>query len=133
MPLTDRLSSERLDDWDEVCDEAFETMKATVAKDTLLIYPDHNRPFVVETDASDYQMGAVILQAPANKPDQLRPVAFFSKKLNAAQKNYATIEKELSEDDLYKLELDSFMRLVETKQTQERIKHTLSTGKSLVN
>ena len=34
-----------------------------------------------------------------------------------------TIEKVLSEDDLYKLELDSFMRLVETKQTQERIKH----------
>ena len=39
-----------------------------------------------------------------------------------------TIEKVLSEDDLYKLELDSFMRLIETKQTQERIKHTLSTG-----
>ncbi len=44
-----------------------------------------------------------------------------------------TIEKVLSEDDLYKLELDSFMRLIETKQTQERIKHTLSTGKPLVN
>ena len=44
-----------------------------------------------------------------------------------------TIEKVLSEDDLYKLELDSFMKLIETKQTQERIKHTLSTGKPLVN
>ncbi len=44
-----------------------------------------------------------------------------------------TLEKVLSEDDLYKLELDSFMRLIETKQTQERIKHTLSTGKPLVN
>ncbi len=44
-----------------------------------------------------------------------------------------SIEKVLSEDDLYKLELDSFMRLIETKQTQERIKHTLSTGKPLVN
>ena len=44
-----------------------------------------------------------------------------------------TIEKLLSEDDLYKLELDSFMRLIETKETQERIKHTLSTGKPLVN
>ena len=43
------------------------------------------------------------------------------------------IEKTLSEDDLYKLELDSFMRLIETKQTQDRIKHTLSTGKPLVN
>jgi len=44
-----------------------------------------------------------------------------------------SIDKTLSEDDLYKLELDAFMRLIETKQTQQRIKHTLSTGKPLVN
>ena len=44
-----------------------------------------------------------------------------------------TIDKTLSEDDLYKLELDSFMRLIETQQTQDRIKHTLATGKPLVN
>ena len=44
-----------------------------------------------------------------------------------------TIEKTLSEDDLYKLELDSFMKLIQTKKTQERIKHTLATGKPLVN
>ncbi len=44
-----------------------------------------------------------------------------------------SIEKTLSEDDLYKLELESFMRLIETTQTQDRIKHTLSTGKPLVN
>ncbi len=43
------------------------------------------------------------------------------------------LDKTLSEDDLYKLELDSFMRLIETKQTQDRIKHTLTTGKPLVN
>tara|TARA_B100000131_G_scaffold19366_1_gene19069 strand:- start:322 stop:2544 length:2223 start_codon:yes stop_codon:yes gene_type:complete len=44
-----------------------------------------------------------------------------------------TIDKTLTEDDLYKLELESFMRLIETKKTQERIKHTLATGKPLVN
>ena len=44
-----------------------------------------------------------------------------------------TIEKKLSEDDLYKLELDAFMKLIETKKTQERIKYTLATGKPLVN
>ncbi len=43
------------------------------------------------------------------------------------------LDKTLSEDDLYKLELDSFMRLIESKKTQDRIKHTLSTGKPLVN
>ncbi len=44
-----------------------------------------------------------------------------------------TIDNILSEDDLYKLELESFMRLIETKETQNRIKHTLSTGKPLIN
>ena len=44
-----------------------------------------------------------------------------------------TLDKKLSEDDLYKLELDAFMRLIETQKTQDRIKHTLRTGKPLVN
>ena len=44
-----------------------------------------------------------------------------------------SLDKTLSENDLYKLELDSFMRLIETKKTQERIRHTLATGKPLVN
>ena len=44
-----------------------------------------------------------------------------------------SIEKTLSEDDMFKLELDAFMKLIETKETQDRIKHTLSTGKPLIN
>ena len=43
------------------------------------------------------------------------------------------ISKSLTEEDLYKLELDAFMKLIETKETQERIKHTLATGKPLNN
>ena len=37
-----------------------------------------------------------------------------------------TLDKVLTEDDLFKLELDAFMRLIETKKTQDRIKHTLA-------
>jgi len=44
-----------------------------------------------------------------------------------------TIDKNLSEEDLFKLELNAFMTLIETKETQDRIKHTLKTGKPLVN
>ena len=44
-----------------------------------------------------------------------------------------TMDKVLTEDDLFKLELDAFMKLIETKNTQDRIKHTLATGKPLVN
>ena len=44
-----------------------------------------------------------------------------------------SIDKTLSEDELYRLELESFMKLIENKNTQDRIKHTLATGKPLVN
>ena len=44
-----------------------------------------------------------------------------------------SIDKTLSEDDLYNLELEAFMRLIQMPKTQERIKHTLETGKPLVN
>ena len=44
-----------------------------------------------------------------------------------------SIDKDISEDDLFKLELDAFMKLIETSKTQERIKHTLATGKPLIN
>ncbi len=43
------------------------------------------------------------------------------------------LDKEVTEDEMYKLELNSFMKLIETKKTQDRIAHTLKTGKPLVN
>ena len=59
--------------------------------------------------------------------------SFQSLILVEIDKKNTNIDNELSEDDLYNLELEAFMRLIQMPKTQERIKHTLETGKPLVN
>ncbi|MFM8588489.1 MAG: RNase H-like domain-containing protein [Bacteroidota bacterium] len=74
--------------WDEVHQKAFETVKATIAKDVVLAYPDYGKVFEVYTDASSTQLGAVITQSN-------RPLAFFSRKLSETQQKYSVTEIEL--------------------------------------
>ncbi len=61
--------------WTPEMDLAFKRMKALMARDYLLAYPDHNKPFHIYTDVSSYQMGANIVQ-------DNKPVAFWSHNLN---------------------------------------------------
>ena len=46
--------------WDEVHEKAFDTVKATIAKDVVLTYPDCNKVFEVYTDTSSTQLGSVV-------------------------------------------------------------------------
>ena len=75
-------------DWTPACQKLFDAIKAILAKEAFLAYPDHNEPFHVYCDASDCQLGAAIFQ-------NNKPVAYYRRKLNAAQRNYTVGEKEI--------------------------------------
>ena len=59
-PLTE-LTGNQPFIWTTRHDKGFAAMKALIAKDALLVYPDHNKSFHIYTDASDYQLGSVIM------------------------------------------------------------------------
>jgi hypothetical protein len=74
--------------WDEVHQRAFNHVKATIAKDVVLAYPDYSKVFEIYTDASSKQLGAIITQ-------DNRPIAFFSRKLSETQRKYSITKIEL--------------------------------------
>jgi hypothetical protein len=74
--------------WDEVHQRKFDHVKATIAKDVVLAYPDYSKVFEIYTDPSSKQLGAVITQ-------DIRPIAFFSWKLSNTQRKYSITKFEL--------------------------------------
>jgi hypothetical protein len=82
------LKKKALIKWTDEMQQAFEKMRLLMAADALAAYPDHNKRFNVYTDASDFQLGACIIQ-------EGRPVAYFLRKLTKSQQNYTKMEKEM--------------------------------------
>lgn len=80
--------TEKIDPNDHDYREAFRITKDAISNAPVLIYPDFSKPFTLTTDASNVALGSVLSQ-------QNRPVAYYSRTLNSAEKNYSTIEKEL--------------------------------------
>ena len=76
--------------WTKEIQKAFEEMKVFLTTDAITAHPDHNKPFKIYTDASDDQLGACIMQ---EYNGVWRPVAYYNRKLNKAQKNYTVMEK----------------------------------------
>jgi hypothetical protein len=73
--------------WESIKQQALD-VKATIAKEVVLAYPDFTKPFGIYTDASTMQLGAVITQGN-------RPKAFFSRKLSVTQTKYSVTKIEL--------------------------------------
>ncbi|KAL1246992.1 hypothetical protein QQF64_034535 [Cirrhinus molitorella] len=74
-------------DWTPQQEQAFDRLKASLVNSMILAHPDFTRPFMLSTDASLEGMGAVLSQL-QDGDTRARPIAFASKSLNQAQRNY---------------------------------------------
>lgn len=109
-PLTDLTKGvgpkKRDINWTDDCDASFKKVKGLLTSAPVLQMPDMNLPYIIETDSSEYGVGAVLLQ-PASEHRQAtnknpygtlaswHPVAFESKKLSAAEQKLPAQEREL--------------------------------------
>ena len=80
--------------WTPEADVAFKALKATFTTAPVLVHPNPDEPFVVEVDASDSGIGAVLSQR-SGKDNLLHPCAFFSRRLSSAERNYDAGNREL--------------------------------------
>ncbi|QRW01435.1 Transposon Tf2-1 polyprotein [Ceratobasidium sp. AG-Ba] len=92
-PLHDLTKKDTRFEWSQECQQAFEEIKKRVSQDPVLIHPDPDKPFILETDASGIAIGAILSQR--GEDGYLHPVAYLSKSYNDAQRNYDTANKEL--------------------------------------
>ena len=87
-PLTKVIKKSVGFKWGETQEKSFQTLKAKLCSAPLLKLPDFAKTFELECDASGIGIGAVLMH-------DKQPIAYFSEKLNGAQLNYSTYDKEL--------------------------------------
>lgn len=90
-PLSKLLRKGNRFKWTEECEAAFKRIKGCLATAPVMSCPDFEKPFVIQTDASDYGLGAVLSQS---FPDGERAVSFISRSLTSSERKYSTTEKE---------------------------------------
>ena len=92
-PITDCLKGGGFQ-WTPAATAAFEYLKKAFTTAPILIHYDPNQESIVETDASDYALGAILSQR-SSEDGKMHPVAFHSRKFSPAEINYDTRDKEL--------------------------------------
>jgi transposase InsO family protein len=93
IPLTNLTKKEVPFKWEEEQQKAFEELKKAITSNPVLTMFDPEKPITIETDASGYAVGGVISQP--GDDGKLRPIAFFSHKLNGPVLRYATYDREM--------------------------------------
>ena len=79
--------------WDQKCEDAFKKVKERLISSDVLVHYDPNKALILATDASPYGVSAIISHHDA-ETDCDRPIAFASRSLTQAERNYAQIERE---------------------------------------
>jgi len=92
-PLTELTKKTEKWEWNDKAGRAFEELKQRFTSAPILAHFDAQKPVIIETDASDFAIGAVLSQ----RDDEVRlhPVAFHSRKFQPAEINYEVHDKEL--------------------------------------
>lgn len=109
--------------WTDRQQEVFDTLKSVMAADCLNAYSNYNKLFEIYTDASDYQLGATIIQ-------DKQPIAYWSRPLQSNQMKYTTTEKELLAIILC---LKEYERILYTAKINIYTNHKNLTFKTLSN
>lgn len=120
--LTDYLKDSkkrdrRLVTWTPEAENAFESCKLELSKIATLSHPAPSVPLILSCDASDFAVGASLEQT---IDGIIKPIAFFSKKLNDSQQNYSIYDRELL--SIY-LAIKHFRYLLEGRELIIRTDH----------
>ena len=91
-PLTHLLQKGNVFQWSDEQQKAFDALKVAVSQQPVLALPDPSRSYVVTTDASGFAVGATLSQ---DQGSGMQPIAFLSKKMLPAERNYPVHEQEL--------------------------------------
>ncbi|UYV71667.1 K02A2.6-like [Cordylochernes scorpioides] len=91
QPLNDLLKKDSAFNWNQEEQNAFEALKSALISEPALGHFDYSSPTEIHTDASNYGIGAVLVQIQKGKK---RAIAYASRTLNKAEKNYSTTERE---------------------------------------
>ena len=92
-PLTDLTKKDVKFEWTEREQAALELLQYRLTSADVLAHPNPKRPYVVTTDASDFATSGVLSQE--QDDGSVRPIAYFSRKMNDTERRYATHDKEL--------------------------------------
>lgn len=91
-PLTQLLKKKTPFNWTQDVDNAFTSLKSALTTAPILATPDFSRHFYLQCDASTVGVGCVLFQK--SNDGEEHPIAYYSQKLNPAQKNYSVTELE---------------------------------------